>query len=311
VNRPSFQFYPGDWQRNAKLRRCNHAERGIWLDVMCLLHDSDLEYGVLRWPLKDLAEAARCTLADLRELRRKGVLKGADSDETCESYVYVPRHAGKDGEPVTLIETQPGPLWYSSRMVRDEYVRSRAGASTRFGSPSRAPSRRDGEAKDDTEPQPSRRHGPEPSPSPSRKPTRREGAGSSSAFAVASSTATATSKTGKSKARASRARAKTPLPPDFSVSESVQIWAAEKGYDRLEQHLEAFKRKASMNGYSYANWDSAFMEAIDKDWAELRSGRKAGAARGQPADQYERNLAATADWEPPNDTFKIIEEVGK
>src|SRR5713226_5956827 len=53
MKRPAFQFYPGDWRSNAKLRRCSFAERGIWLEVMCLLHDSD-EYGVLRWPLDDV-----------------------------------------------------------------------------------------------------------------------------------------------------------------------------------------------------------------------------------------------------------------
>jgi hypothetical protein len=51
----------------------------------------------------------------------------------CEAFIYTPRHAGKDGEPVTLIPTQKGPIWYSSRMVRDEYVRTKRGIGTRFG----------------------------------------------------------------------------------------------------------------------------------------------------------------------------------
>ena len=147
MKRPSFQFYPADWRANAKLRRCSHAERGIWLEVMCLMHDND-EYGILRWPLADIAQAIGCRPADLRALREKGVLKGADTSETHEAFVYTPRHAGKDGEPVILIGAQNGPLWYSSRMVRDEYVRQHAGASTRFGvkepSPSRQPTRRQG-----------------------------------------------------------------------------------------------------------------------------------------------------------------------
>jgi hypothetical protein len=99
------------------------------------------------------------------------------------------------------------------------------------------------------------------------------------------------------KARASRAR-KTPMPTDFAVSERVRAWAEGKGFDQLERHLEAFQRKCAMNGYVYANWDSAFMEAIDKDWAEIRSGRKAQ-VRGQPVDQFEANLATTENWQPP------------
>ena len=38
MKRPSFQFYPEDWLANANLRRCTHEEKGIWIDVMCLLH---------------------------------------------------------------------------------------------------------------------------------------------------------------------------------------------------------------------------------------------------------------------------------
>jgi len=131
VKRPAFQFYPGDWRSNAKLRRCSHAERGIWLEVLCLMHDAE-EYGVLRWPLKDIALAVGCRPSELLALRAKGVLKGADAGERCEPFVFVPRHAGRDGAPVTLLEGQEGPIWYSSRMVRDEYVRLKKGEASRF-----------------------------------------------------------------------------------------------------------------------------------------------------------------------------------
>jgi hypothetical protein len=71
---------------------------------------------------------------------------------------------------------------------------------------------------------------------------------------------------------------KTGLPEDFAVSERVTAWAAEKGYGQLQEHLEAFKRKAAANGYSYADWDAAFMEAIREDWAKLRGKAAGGAA---------------------------------
>lgn len=119
---PAFQFYPGDWLRNAALRRCTAAERGVWIDVLCLMHDAE-ERGVLRWPLKDIAQAVGCRLADLRGLIAKGVLKGAE--DRCPALTFRPRHAGKDGDPVTLLPEQDGPLWYSSRMVRDQYVADR------------------------------------------------------------------------------------------------------------------------------------------------------------------------------------------
>lgn len=127
--RPAFQFYPADWRNNANLRRCSEAARGAWMDVLCLLHDSD-EYGVLRWPLADIAQAAGVNVKLVQELSRKSVLKGGDSHGA--AYVFTPSHAGKQGDPVTLVESGEGPCWYCSRFVRDEYVRQRRGANSRF-----------------------------------------------------------------------------------------------------------------------------------------------------------------------------------
>ena len=124
MKRPSFQFYPADWRANAKLRRCTEAERGIWIDTICLLHDSE-EYGVLRWPLKDIAQALGCKVQLLNGLREKGVLKGADVGQPFKGHIYTPRHAGKAGDAVFLIAEQSGPVWFSSRMVEDEYVRTK------------------------------------------------------------------------------------------------------------------------------------------------------------------------------------------
>lgn len=136
MKRPSFQFYPGDWQRNANLRRCSPAARGVWVDVMCLLHDSD-EYGVLRWPLKEIAQATGASMSHVKELVDKSVLKGSDKSVS-EPFIYTPRSGRKDGDPVTLVAAQAGPIWYSSRMVKDEYVRTIRGESSRFGDESKS-----------------------------------------------------------------------------------------------------------------------------------------------------------------------------
>lgn len=129
MKRPAFQFYPADWRNNAKLRRCSPAARGAWMDVLCVLHDSD-EYGVCRWPLADLAQSAGVATKLIKELVEKDVLKGADKGAA--AYNYTPRHAGKAGEPVTLVEPKDGPCWYCSRFVRDEWIRQRRGQSTQF-----------------------------------------------------------------------------------------------------------------------------------------------------------------------------------
>lgn len=141
---PAFQFYPGDWRRSANLRRCSIAARGAWMEVLCLMHDS-AEYGVLRWPLQELARAAGVPVKLLRELVECGVLKGADSGAT--GFIHRPRHARQDGPEITLLRNaERGPLWYSSRMLVDEYNRSVRGGLTRFRtSPNHAPIRPNGE----------------------------------------------------------------------------------------------------------------------------------------------------------------------
>lgn len=134
--RPAFQFYPADWRGNANLRRCSEAARGAWIDILCLLHDSD-EYGVIRWPLADIAQAAGLPLKLVQELVRKNVLKGADSGGA--DYRWAPVHAGKVGTEVVLVAAGAGPCWYCSRFVRDEYVRQRRGANTRFNTSNQPP----------------------------------------------------------------------------------------------------------------------------------------------------------------------------
>lgn len=131
MTRPSFQFYPGDWLKDTKLRRCSHAARGAWIDVLCVLHDSE-EYGVARFPMAELANAAGAPIKLLKELADKGVLKGCDKGE-CAPLIYTPRSGRKAGPPVTLVPPTVGPIWYSSRMVRDEYVRTVRGEGSRFG----------------------------------------------------------------------------------------------------------------------------------------------------------------------------------
>lgn len=71
---------------------------------------------------------------------------------------------------------------------------------------------------------------------------------------------------------------KTQIADDFRASDRVRAWAVEKGFDRVDEHLEAFVRKCKAKAYAYADWDLAFMEAIREDWAKLRGRAANGAA---------------------------------
>lgn len=112
------------------------------MDTLCLLHDSD-EYGVLRWPLIDIANALGIPCKLLEELEAKGVLKGGN--DWHGEHAYTPVHARVKGAPVVLLTGKGGPCWFSSRMVDDEYLRHHRGLETRFKpSPEPTPSRREG-----------------------------------------------------------------------------------------------------------------------------------------------------------------------
>lgn len=149
MKRPSFQFYPADWQANSNLRRCSFEERGIWIEVICLLHDQG-EYGIIRWPLKEIAQTINCALPKLKGIVAKGILKGVEAGFECEPLIYVPRSGRRNGAPVELIAAQAGPIWYSSRMVIDEHKRIIRVDNGTHAAPQPSPLPPKGETKDDT-----------------------------------------------------------------------------------------------------------------------------------------------------------------
>lgn len=92
-----------------------------------------------------------------------------------------------------------------------------------------------------------------------------------------------------------RKRGKQPkvsMPEGFGVSERVRAWAKEKGHDRLDERMEHFKGKALANGYTYADWDEAFMGAVRDDWAKLPPARNPSVPQGKPKGPSETPLEA-------------------
>ncbi len=47
MKRPSFQFYPSDWLRDTALRSCSTGARGLWIDMICYMHEGN-PYGHLK-----------------------------------------------------------------------------------------------------------------------------------------------------------------------------------------------------------------------------------------------------------------------
>ncbi len=112
MKRPAFQFYPKDWRDEQSLRLCSMAARGLWIDLMCLMHSSD-RYGHLELAGKPmsvdqvsrlLGEQARDVKRWMAELIDNGVCSVTD-----------------DG------------VMFSRRMVRDEHIRERRAAGGEAG----------------------------------------------------------------------------------------------------------------------------------------------------------------------------------
>lgn len=63
--RPAFQFYTGDWLKDPALSLCRPATRGVWIDALCRMHDSDRS-GHLEGTVQQLARACRCDVSDMQ-----------------------------------------------------------------------------------------------------------------------------------------------------------------------------------------------------------------------------------------------------
>lgn len=72
--RPSFQFYTGDWKKDPKLSLCAPQSRGIWIDLLCGIHDLDLPAGSISGTQSELSQVCRCTKKQMgsaiKDLRR-------------------------------------------------------------------------------------------------------------------------------------------------------------------------------------------------------------------------------------------------
>lgn len=101
--RPAFQFYPADWRKDPALQSCSLYARGLWIEMMCIMHESD-PYGHLcinSRPVSPaqlsrlIGESVAVTARLLDELEAAGVFSRTDAG-----------------------------VIYSRRMVKDEHNRN-------------------------------------------------------------------------------------------------------------------------------------------------------------------------------------------
>jgi hypothetical protein len=66
MKQPAFQFYTGDWLKDPALTLCTSSARGVWIDLICAMHESGRS-GELRGTPDQLARVARTSTADLTQ----------------------------------------------------------------------------------------------------------------------------------------------------------------------------------------------------------------------------------------------------
>lgn len=96
---PWFKFYPQDWRGDAKLRMCSIGARGLWAEMLCVMHEAE-PYGYL------LSNGNTVTS------RQMAALAGVSQGE-CMKYMLELVSAG-------VYSIDENKVIYSRRMVRDK-----------------------------------------------------------------------------------------------------------------------------------------------------------------------------------------------
>lgn len=104
AKRPSFQFYPGDWLHDSALRCVSIAARGLWIDMICIMHQGS-PYGHLTVNGKGLLKTPLSRMEGVSVLELEGLLK--------------------ELEEAGVFSTTPDGVIFSRRMVRDEALREK------------------------------------------------------------------------------------------------------------------------------------------------------------------------------------------
>jgi len=115
MKRPSFQFYPSDWLRDTALRSCSIGARGLWIDMLCFMHEG-YPYGHLKVKNKVILPANLSRMV-------------GEALEVVEGWLDELLSAG-------VCEVDSDGAFFSKRMVKDENIRlARAAGGIKGGNP--------------------------------------------------------------------------------------------------------------------------------------------------------------------------------
>ena len=100
---PSMQWYPGDWQRDFGVRSCSLAARGLWREMLDVMHDGEP---------RGTMQVGRKIISDPAEI---GAMVGAKPGEDVAAMLA-------ELEAADVFSRNESGAIYSRRMVRDSYI---------------------------------------------------------------------------------------------------------------------------------------------------------------------------------------------
>jgi len=112
MKRPSFQFYPADWLRDTALRSCSTGARGLWIDMICYMHEGK-PYGHLK-------------VGDKVILAENLARMVGETLEVVEGWLNELREAG-------VFDLTSEGVIFSRRMIRDENLRQIRASGGKLG----------------------------------------------------------------------------------------------------------------------------------------------------------------------------------
>lgn len=112
MKRPSFQFYPGDWLQDLQLRLVSVGARGLWIDMLCMMHQGS-DYGYLKVNHTVILDANLASVVGATIEEVKGWLS--------------------ELEKVGSFSRDANGCIFSRRMVRDEKIRAARAAGGILG----------------------------------------------------------------------------------------------------------------------------------------------------------------------------------
>ena len=111
MKRPSFQFYPSDWLRDTALRSCSTGARGLWIDMICFMHEGS-PYGYLK-------------VADKVILPSNLARMVGEPLEVVQGWLHELQESG-------VYDVDNGAI-FSRRMIRDEELRQKRSEGGKLG----------------------------------------------------------------------------------------------------------------------------------------------------------------------------------